>query len=469
MAKYQPGMNLSHTSLEGFIAGRLLTMAVSRSLEQYEWPLTRATLIDTIFRDIRTFKLFGSYELGPYGDGVGSTDAPQTEEDWCNQGAHQVFLTSMDMSSGKPVNEDSWSFKFSGCTAPVTTSRNPQLRAIVGFENIMSITEDDAFVLGLSAAINAHNSDNFKMMAMTPITEVNASEGARQLRKRRNELRQDFEKWVSFENQQQMQFEGFFVGKFLSAVFESMNDEQNVSRVNADRVLRAIYQAKYFKIDDVLTVGPFHDETSGERLCNQGMDTVYVTQWSSTFFDYRPYTLSGSMRCGFEFFPIPTMDDGTDSSVILSTAIPCFAVVCSLLISAVVIVQRRGRSTLKKIKRSELEIGERIGKGQFGTVHNGDWHGTPVAIRVVEKTAITREDLESVRSEMELTHSLQHPNLLMLLGYSESKADLLVVSEYMASGSLHEYLKKNKQNMNYYNEIAIAFVSSSSLYLRLTK
>eukprot|EP00727_Mastigamoeba_balamuthi_P003749 m51a1_g13371 putative serine threonine kinase (164) ;mRNA; r:1638-2184 len=163
------------------------------------------------------------------------------------------------------------------------------------------------------------------------------------------------------------------------------------------------------------------------------------------------------------------MDDGTYSTVILSTAIPCFAVVCSLLISAIVVVQRRGRSTLKKIKRSELEIGERIGKGQFGTVHNGDWHGTPVAIRVVDKTAITREDLEAVKSEMELTHSLQHPNLLMLLGYSESKADLLVVSEYMASGSLHEYLKKNKQNMNYYNEIAIAFVSSSSLYLRVTK
>eukprot|EP00727_Mastigamoeba_balamuthi_P008495 m51a1_g4268 putative abc transporter substrate-binding protein (464) ;mRNA; r:294589-296723 len=78
-------------------------------------------------------------------------------------------------------------------------------------------------------------------------------------------------------------------------------------------------------------------------------------------------------------------------------------------------------------------------------------------VRVVDKTTITREDLDSIKGEMALTASLHHPNLLMLLGYSESKTDLLIVSEYMASGSLRDYLKKNKQNMNYYNQVAIAF------------
>eukprot|EP00727_Mastigamoeba_balamuthi_P008492 m51a1_g4265 hypothetical protein (1044) ;mRNA; f:283014-288740 len=659
MQRFRPGMNLSHASLEGFIAGRLVTTAASRALELYGWPLTRATFLDAIFRDIRTFKLYGSYTLGPYGDGVGSTGATQTSDDWCNQGAHQVFVTSMNMTDGSLMDEKGWSFKFSGCS--VASWSTASRRAIVGYDNMYNSVDGDSFQTGMLAAISEHNGDNIKLMALTSTMGKNASTGIAELIDREavavtgleesemdlalqlikdgqflpfiaqssglqslrrpfkrgvvnlfasyyheartaasfliqkenahlitvlwntethseaggdvtkglricdakqllgnltalnvkiveapyseldkavsvatsaakdgsafiivaspddawklvqaigtsnpillssainandmlytmqtggsnstwtrlyrmsltiplsmlsssNTLRQDFESWVSYDNQQQMQFEGFFVGKFLSAVLESMG-ESSPQEVTSDSLLDAIYATKYFKIDNKVTVGPFLDENSGERLCNQGMDTVYVTKLSQDVFTYVSFAVNDAGRCGKEFDPPDTTeDDNTERTVILSTTIPGFAVVCSLLIATIVVLQRRGRSTLKKIKRSELEIGERIGKGQFGTVHNGDWHGTPVAIRVIDKTAITREDLGAIKSEMALTHSLHHPNLMMMLGYSESKTDLLIVSEYMASGSLHEYLKKNKQNMNYYNQVAIAFVTDS--------
>eukprot|EP00727_Mastigamoeba_balamuthi_P011543 m51a1_g7010 putative serine threonine protein kinase (666) ;mRNA; r:249382-251586 len=665
MTKYRSSMNRTHASLEGFMSARLLTLAANRALDLYGWPLTRSNLLDTIFRDVRTFSLH-AYTLGPYGDGIGSYTASQNEDDWCNQGAHELFMTRMDLTTGLLSTLSTWSFKFTGCR--VLGWNSTAHRALIGFQSPSSTTDTTERLTGLSAAIGSHNGESDRRMALTAILNQDFSSalpkimsreavaiaavkeidmktavklidkgqflpliaprsGLQSLRRpfkrsvvnlfasyyqeartaamflikqknaskitliwnrathndvgedfvasldlcrkrnllgvdtnksniafeytsftnvntttnddqansvllsaksghtfivvapvsdawsliqiidascsscpivltssvdregmyatlfwafyfggnvyrtsvtplygmlsSKNTLRQDFESWVTYSYQLQTPFEGFVVGKFVSAVLENMED---TTEVTAETFLNTIYTKKYFKIDNVMTVGPFLDQDSGERLCNQGMDTVYVTQWSSNpslSFNYIAFSIGDDRRCGMEFDPdVASPTDNTDRTVILSTTIPGFAVVCSLILVAFA-VQRRGRATLKKIKRSELEIGERIGKGQFGTVHNGDWHGTPVAIRVIDKTDITREDLSSLKSEMMLTSSLHHPNLLMMLGYSESNKDLLIVSEYMASGSLHEYLKKNKQNMNFYNQVAIAFVRDS--------
>eukprot|EP00727_Mastigamoeba_balamuthi_P009491 m51a1_g5164 putative flag-tagged protein kinase domain of mitogen-activated protein kinase kinase kinase (1148) ;mRNA; r:119099-123661 len=659
MTKYQPHKNISHASLEGFIAGRLITMVATRALELYGWPLTRAHFLDTIFRDIRTFSLHG-YTLGPYGDGVGTEDATQTSDDFCNQGAHEVFMTQMDTNTGTLSAVSSFSFKYTGCTASGWNSTSR--RAVIGFETTKPIWLTSSRQLGLSSGISAHNSDGTRLMALTSSLTTNLDTDLTELKRRRaiavtgldendtgrvlklvddgmflpyiaplsgllslrspfrrgvinlfasyyqeartagkfliqeekatkliviwndethaevaqdfiaglklsydkklwgnvtvgienmafkyvdnntndettrkvesalpgdafiyiaapdhvyelmkralracptcptllasviseddmwftllmgpvkkwkhvyrtsitpvytmlssgNTLRNDFESWVSYDNQLQIPFEGFLVARYAAA-----------TEVTSQMLLDTIYTKKYFKIDNSLTVGPFLDQDSGERLCNQGMDTVYVEKWDNIVFWPIPFAINEVQRCGKEFDPPEVAStDNTERTVILSTTIPGFAIVCSLLVAAIVI-RNSGRSTLKKLKRSELEIGERIGKGQFGTVHNGDWHGTPVAIRVIDKAAITKEELDTIKAEMALTNSLHHPNLMMMLGYSESNKDLLIVSEYMASGSLHEYLKKNKQNMNYYNQIAIAFDTIKGLaYLHSAK
>eukprot|EP00727_Mastigamoeba_balamuthi_P010747 m51a1_g6295 hypothetical protein (535) ;mRNA; r:277286-278970 len=183
MLKYQPEMDLTHVSLEGFIVGRLVTIAAARALELYGWPLTRANFLDTIFRDIRTFKLHSSYNLGPYGDGVGTEGAAQTEGDWCNQGAHQVFMTAMNMTDGTLMDGlEAWSFKFSGCSAAVGNAS--MRRAIVGYDNILNSVEGSDFQIGLSAAISAHNSGSNRPMAMSATMGKNATEGIGDLKDR---------------------------------------------------------------------------------------------------------------------------------------------------------------------------------------------------------------------------------------------------------------------------------------------
>eukprot|EP00727_Mastigamoeba_balamuthi_P003097 m51a1_g12785 putative serine threonine protein kinase braf (486) ;mRNA; r:675-4129 len=444
----------------------------SRALELYGWPLTRARLLDTIFRDIRTFKLY-DYTLGPYGDGVGREGARQTDEDWCNQGAHEVFMTAFDLTVLPDIASavvEVPSFRFSGCTARWNdTSR----KALIGFKDRPAIVRNPTLA-GLFASAHAHNSENTRPVALIEVVNLFASyyqevrtaasflihhEKARKITlvwnsethkellgwnvsgpvtfeymsyenatfeelnstvdpvgssyivvapdqeaqflmeligpdspivfasvvtlfdqywstmgdmwnhlfhtsrtpalqhlSSRCALRKNLESWVSAMDMSQESFESFIAGRFISAVISDMDEDGAKDEITADKLLDTIYSKKFFKIDNTPTVGPFLDQSSSgdDRVCNKGMDTIY----------------------------------------------------------------HRGKLKPKKIKRSELEIGERIGKGQFGTVHNGDWHGTPVAIRVIDKTAITREDLKAVKSEMALTHSLQHPNLMMVLGYS---------------------------------------------------
>eukprot|EP00727_Mastigamoeba_balamuthi_P008698 m51a1_g4450 putative serine threonine-protein kinase ctr1-like (1114) ;mRNA; r:150922-154987 len=616
MGKYHPELNYSHASFEGFISGRLITMAAFRALELHGWPITRAGFLDVIFREVRTFDVYG-YRLGPYGDGIGSEYGAQTEDDWCNQGAHEVFMTRMSLDTGELAEETSSSFKFQGCSSWGRTKLST--RTVVGFvsepgpaKSAAAQKLESTLKIGMGAAASSYNSKagnrlitvtslvsdlagalrvpfarsivnlfasnyqeaktavmflakakgartvvllynrtshgavasdfskaiewtvnalkgenmtwvaqktapyssdigeaqaavaeatgnhSFIVLASTEETEtllrmvsaqcagcpavITSAVGEDEMWFRmmssnatwgnvyrtsvtpplsmfgaNHPLRLEFENWVSSSSTLQSTFEGFLMGKFLTAVMSSIDDEL-VDQVDSRAVLNTIYGKKYFRVDNKIAFGPFLDDTSGERACNQGMDTVYVTRWAGAEFSHVPFTAANeSVRCGREFDP-PEASEHSGSPLVLAISIGVpGAAVALLAVGAAIAVGTRTRSTLKKMRRNDVEIGELIGKGQQGTVHNGDWHGTPVAIRVVDKAAVTKEELKGLREEMELTHSLHHPNLLMLLGYCESSKDLLVVYEYTANGSLHEYLKKNKQNMNFFNQVAIAF------------
>eukprot|EP00727_Mastigamoeba_balamuthi_P006907 m51a1_g2837 putative flag-tagged protein kinase domain of mitogen-activated protein kinase kinase kinase (535) ;mRNA; f:253679-255709 len=259
-----------------------------------------------------------------------------------------------------------------------------------------------------------------------------------------NEVRQMYEQWVSDIEKGESSFRGFFVGMFLSAVIDAIDDDALANGeerpVTPELIVRTIYHVGIFDIGSI-SVGPFVDKCEGSaRCCNQGLDK----------------TSGRSSR---------------ELALILALALSLgFA---GLLISAMSFLffaySRRTLSFLN-IKRPDLEINECIAKGRCGPLHVGDWHGTTVAIRVIDKREVSKGDLATIKEEIGLLHKLHHPNLLMLMGYCETQNELYVVSEYMSGGSLKEYLARNRGQLGVFSLIAMAFdVVKGIAYLHASK
>ncbi|KAI0640836.1 hypothetical protein C8Q79DRAFT_920613 [Trametes meyenii] len=91
------------------------------------------------------------------------------------------------------------------------------------------------------------------------------------------------------------------------------------------------------------------------------------------------------------------------------------------------------------ITRYEVDREEKIGLGFFSDVYKGAWRGRTVAIKVLAET--TPRTL--FKHEVSIWKTLQHPNVLELLGASSASSDppWFFVSPYLRNGSLVSYLK----------------------------
>eukprot|EP00727_Mastigamoeba_balamuthi_P006905 m51a1_g2835 putative flag-tagged protein kinase domain of mitogen-activated protein kinase kinase kinase (1274) ;mRNA; f:247238-251146 len=677
-------LTLDADMLEGYIVGRLIAMAASRSLEIYGWPLTRQTFLDTVYRSYRTFDLRGT-EFGPYGDGA----APQTEEDWCSHGLHEVFMDRMDLGTGALVEERSSSFKFAGCNVPKFSSNKSVLVGFSLAETGEQSVLDGMIRLGLSAALSAANSkrntndhlvlvanfrgdsaaDNVRRMLKSSAVAVVAldSEAVYQAREvikqegksiamvaplsgsyglrwpfeqasrvinvvplaqqqlfvalqyirngttdsrrvglvcettpvgtdyldaidaainkldnsrklsyvpaqftnytttmataiatlngpvdayifvgkpraaaqflielykdssthskpkmlcpdvlqdllstaieeakvstdvltgvrllsntpplamlpKTNAARQQYELWVSEIDRGESSFRGFFVGLFLNAVIDAIDNtvvEQGKSTdITSDTIINTVYSKKVFDVGRI-TVGGFTNVCpSGTytHCINQGLGNVYIIAWqqSGKVFAYEPFTAK-DITSGGEMFDLTPLDGNKKKDDMLGLTLGLalgLGVAAALIVMLSLIMYFHSKRTLSflNIKRPDLEINECIGRGHQGPLHVGDWHGTTVAIRVINKKEVTKGDLATIKEEIGLLHKLHHPNLLMLMGYCETQNELYVVSEYMSGGSLKEYLARNRGQLGVFSLIAMAFdVVKGIAYLHASK
>ncbi|KAI0632558.1 hypothetical protein C8Q77DRAFT_1058832 [Trametes polyzona] len=91
------------------------------------------------------------------------------------------------------------------------------------------------------------------------------------------------------------------------------------------------------------------------------------------------------------------------------------------------------------ITRYEVDREEKIGIGFFSDVYKGTWRGRTVAIKVLAETTPRQLFVH----EVSIWKTLQHPNVLELLGASSASSDppWFFVSPYLRHGSVVSYLK----------------------------
>ncbi|KAM7514169.1 hypothetical protein LguiA_003752 [Lonicera macranthoides] len=102
----------------------------------------------------------------------------------------------------------------------------------------------------------------------------------------------------------------------------------------------------------------------------------------------------------------------------------------------------------KEIEKATSNFSEkqRLGTGAYGTVYSGKLHNDKwVAIKRIKHRANT-DNIEQVINEIKLISSVNHPNLVRLLGCSIDKGEQVLIYEYMPNGTLSQHLQKERGN-----------------------
>jgi len=98
------------------------------------------------------------------------------------------------------------------------------------------------------------------------------------------------------------------------------------------------------------------------------------------------------------------------------------------------------------VPRDELELGSELGHGYFGEVSRAVWRGeTAVAVKSLRNREGKERDYEREKEtflkETEVMKTLNHPNLVKMLGVCIEKSPFYLVQELCSNGDLRNHLK----------------------------
>lgn len=88
----------------------------------------------------------------------------------------------------------------------------------------------------------------------------------------------------------------------------------------------------------------------------------------------------------------------------------------------------------------KLDVGKVLGRGAQGVVLKGKYQNNEVAIKTLIN--VDYKELRQFRSEIALTKSLVHPNIVKLIGITVSKELLGCILEFVSQGTLEDCLDK---------------------------
>lgn len=92
--------------------------------------------------------------------------------------------------------------------------------------------------------------------------------------------------------------------------------------------------------------------------------------------------------------------------------------------------------------RQKYTISKILGEGSYSVVKLGTKisDGKKVAVKIVSRNRLQKEDELSLRIEVEVLMSLNHPNIVQALDFFEEEDFFYVVLEYLEGGELFERL-----------------------------
>ena len=102
--------------------------------------------------------------------------------------------------------------------------------------------------------------------------------------------------------------------------------------------------------------------------------------------------------------------------------------------------KKKGATHTRQI--GKYQIGQLIGKGASGTVYKALDVETATFVALKEIPTTNEQEIESIRSEIQLLKSLRHPNIVKYIEAINTKENLIIITEYVENGSLSNVVKK---------------------------
>ncbi|XP_074371272.1 serine/threonine-protein kinase STY8-like isoform X2 [Apium graveolens] len=113
-----------------------------------------------------------------------------------------------------------------------------------------------------------------------------------------------------------------------------------------------------------------------------------------------------------------------------------------------------------------LKIGERIASGSCGDLFRGIYCGQDVAVKVLRSEHLNNTLEDEFVHEVDILREVQHRNVVRFIGACTKSPHLCIVTEFMAGGSLYEYLHRNHTTMELSQLVTFAIdVCSGMEYL----
>ncbi|XP_047450990.1 kinase suppressor of Ras 1-like isoform X2 [Mugil cephalus] len=93
------------------------------------------------------------------------------------------------------------------------------------------------------------------------------------------------------------------------------------------------------------------------------------------------------------------------------------------------------------IPYEQLQLGELIGKGRWGKVHKGRWHGE-VAIRLLEIDGTNQDHLKVFKKEVMNYRQTRHENVVLFMGACMAPPHLAIITSFCKGLTLHSVVRE---------------------------
>ncbi|GLU19712.1 hypothetical protein SLE2022_359460 [Rubroshorea leprosula] len=119
-----------------------------------------------------------------------------------------------------------------------------------------------------------------------------------------------------------------------------------------------------------------------------------------------------------------------------------------------------------EIDTRQLKIENKVASGSNGDLYKGTYCSQEVAIKILKSERVTTEMLREFSQEVFIMRKIRHKNVVQFIGACTRPPMLCIVTEFMARGSLYDYLHKQRGTFKLPSLLKVAIdVSKGMNYL----